>query len=143
MGETLTLEQRFWAKVNKGEADECWLWTGWKFVTGYGRMKIRGRAVPAHRLAYELLVGAIPDGLTIDHLCRNHACVNPAHLEPVTHRENVLRGISPSARQARQTHCKRGHPLSGANLVVRCDGARICMACRRDREHRKRAVRNG
>jgi hypothetical protein len=116
----------------------CWEWMGSRNEQGYGRMKVGGRYVSAHRIAYELFVGPIPDGLEPDHLCRNHACVNPSHLEPVTHRENVLRGASPSAQQARQTHCKRGHPLSGTNLVVRCDGARICKTCRREREHRKR-----
>ncbi len=84
-------EQRFWAKVSK--TDECWLWTGSK-NDGYGKFRpvANQRPVLAHRYAYELLVGPIPRDLTLDHLCRVHSCVNPEHLEPVTRRENILRG---------------------------------------------------
>lgn len=84
------LASRFWLRVHK--TDDCWLWTS-TLRRGYGRFWIApGRFVPAHRFAYELLVGPIPEGLELDHLCRNPACVNPAHLDPVTHRENVRRG---------------------------------------------------
>jgi len=83
----------------------------------------------AHRLSYEELVTEIPSGLELDHLCRNPACVNPWHLEPVPHRVNVLRGVSPNAMRARQTECKRGHPLAGENLHVTREGYRRCKTC--------------
>lgn len=88
----------------------------------------RRRAVLAHRLAYEILVGPVPAGLTLDHLCRNRACMNPAHLEPVTMRANVLRGEAPAARQARRTHCRHGHPLIPEPHAHR-SGRRYCPIC--------------
>jgi hypothetical protein len=93
----------------------------------------------AHRIVYMLLVGPIPFGYALDHLCRVRRCVNPAHLEPVTIAENVLRGEGTAARHARQTHCLRGHPLSGDNLVV-YGGDRHCRACT-DIVRRRRALR--
>lgn len=126
------LVERFWAKVEI--TDTCWLWQG-VFRGPYGAIQVGGkgsRMESAHRLAYEFLVGPIPDGLTIDHLCRNRSCVNPAHLEPVTSRENTLRGISPWALNARKTHCRHGHPLSGENLYLHPQrGTRLCKACAR------------
>lgn len=120
---------RFWSKVDRSGA--CWLWTGLKLPHGYGRFGIGGRAdhrdVLAHRFAYELLVGPIPGGLQIDHLCRVRACVNPAHMEPVTGAENTRRGGN-----AAKTHCKRGHEFSTANTYTRHDGRRQCRACHRE-----------
>ena len=121
------VEARFWAKVDK--TGECWLWTGARDRRGYGSVGIDGRTRIAYRVAYEWLVGAIPAGLELDHLCRNPSCVNPAHLQPVTHRENILRGAAPSAVNARKTQCAHGHPLSGGNLIVEDAGHRRCRRC--------------
>lgn len=118
--------ERFWRRVEK--SDSCWNWVG-HASGGYGRIRHDGTRVQAHRYAYETLVGPIPEGLQLDHLCRNRMCVNPDHLEPVTPRINYLRGVSPMAEQARQTHCRKAaHPLSGANLRVK-RGRRECVAC--------------
>lgn len=121
------------------QADGCWLWTGFVARNGYGRVRHGERIVRAHRHVYELLVGPIPDGLRLDHLCRVRHCVNPAHLEPVTHRENVLRGSSPIAQKAQQTHCIHGHRLDGGNLYVHpTDGTRKCRTCQRRRRSESR-----
>ena len=97
----------------------------------YGRFSPGGglARVLAHRVAYEISKGEIPDGLVIDHLCRNTYCVNPQHLEPVTHRVNCLRGVSPSAIHAQKTHCPHGHPYGPVNRR----GQRLCRVCRRAR----------
>lgn len=126
----MTREGRFWAKVDKNGPGGCWPWLG-AVRTGYGRFAVQQkRLVQAHRFAYELLVGPIPDGLELDHLCRNRACVNPDHMEPVTSRVNTLRGTSPAARNAVKTHCDAGHPLSPENTYV-WNGQRACKTCRR------------
>lgn len=120
---------KFWANVDRSDPSVCWEWTGTRSAKGYGVFS----GVRAHRAAYELLVGPIPAGLTIDHLCRNRACINPAHLEPVTNRENILRGESPSAIHARASHCPKGHQYDGANTWTDRRGWRTCRECRRDR----------
>lgn len=126
---TKTLAERFWPKVEKTET--CWLWTGAKGSSGYGQIAQGGRGAPilyAHRAAYELLVGTIPDGMQIDHVvargCRSTLCVNPAHLEPVTGRVNVQRGSIATA-----THCKRGHEFTERNTYRRRSGTRMCRTC--------------
>ncbi len=122
---------RLWTRVEKTET--CWLWTGHK-VSGYAMLSVSGKSTYAHRFAYELLVGPIPEGLQLDHLCRVRHCVNPAHLEPVTPRENVARGVSPAA--VRKIVCKRGHPLTeGPNLYLSPTGVRVCRTCRRMGTH--------
>ena len=112
----------FWPKVNKAGPGDCWIWTASKDRLGYGKF---GRpSVLAYRFSYELHRGKIPSGLELDHLCRNPSCVNPEHLEAVTHRVNMLRGIGPSAVNARKTHCKQGHPL-----VLNYGSRRYCGKC--------------
>lgn len=134
---------RFWAKVDRnGPVSErvgtrCWLWTA-AVHQGYGRFRLGGANLRAHVVAYELLVGPVPAGLEIDHLCRVRNCVNPAHMEPVSHGENVRRGNIDRAID--RLTCRRGHPFSGGNLTIRrSDGARICKACGRDKTRRYRA----
>lgn len=124
----------------------CWNWTGCTARNGYGKImtgsKLDGtkRASLAHRVSYEAFVGPIPPAMEIDHLCRNRRCVNPAHMEPVTHRENGLRGVSMAAQYAKRTHCIRGHEFSGDNLRIGRYGERICIACMRERR-RERTLR--
>lgn len=128
------VQDRFWSKVDKRGPDECWLWTGSLNTPGYAALGVEGKTYnSAHRLAYEWLVGPIPEGMHLDHLCRNRSCVNPAHLEPVTCRENILRGTNPPAQQARQTHCKRGHEFTPENTYrAPSDNRRHCRTCQRE-----------
>jgi hypothetical protein len=130
----LPLEERFWAKVRK--TPDCWLWTGSTVGTwGYGQVSIGRRRIPVHRYAYELLVGPIPDGLVIDHLCRVPHCVNPAHLEPVTEQVNILRGTGITAVNATKTACIHGHLFTAENTYI-WHGKRICRACVTERDRR-------
>lgn len=136
------IEKRLWPKVVKHEGG-CWEWTGRLNAGGYGEIKWRGRPYMVHRAVYELLVGPIPEGLTLDHTCHkreecaggnecpHRRCVNPAHLEPIPLRENVLRGNSLSGLNAAKTHCHLGHELAGENLYVTPSGARACRTCAR------------
>lgn len=117
----------------------CWVWQRMKNRKGYARIRWNGKIIEIHRMAYEAFIGPIPEGLVIDHLCRNPSCLNPEHLEAVTHKENTLRGNAPSALYAKQTHCKHGHPLSGANLRVEKDGGRTCKTCNREAVRRYKA----
>lgn len=129
---------RFWRKVDIGTGVECWPWTAGLTGAGYGIIswredgKVRNQG--AHRYAYEYLFGTIPEGLHLDHLCRNPRCVNPAHLDPVTPRVNALRGVGPSARNARATECKHGHPFTPENTWVDPKrNTRHCRECMRRR----------
>jgi hypothetical protein len=131
-----TLADRFWEKVDR--TGDCWLWTASLQPSGYGQFRVPGGVLLAHRVAYELLVGAIPDGLFIDHLCRVRNCVNPAHLEPVTNQENSRRGNSVQTINARKTHCKYGHLFDEENTYHRPDSpGRACRTCIRNRNARR------
>jgi hypothetical protein len=130
-----TALERFWSKVDVGSGGGCWTWTGARSKTGYGSFNV-GDGVwrSAHRFSYEIHVGTIPDGLALDHLCRETSCVNPLHLEPVTHHENIRRGVTPVQFHQRATRCHRGHALP-ENGYYR-DGGNgplvYCKACRRE-----------
>jgi hypothetical protein len=135
---------RFQAMVERNTPSGCWLWTGYVMPNGYGIFMSSGGRVLAHRFAYQHLVGPIPEGLTLDHVkergCTSRACCNPAHLEPVTMRENLLRGDGTSGRNARKTHCPQGHPYDEANTSLVRNRTRQCRACARERMRAKRAT---
>lgn len=121
-------QARFWSKVALPNEQGCMLWLGYINPNGYGRLSIRRQMRLAHRVSYELAYGEIPDGLPLDHLCRMRNCVAPLHLEAVTHRENALRGIGPTAANARKTHCPQRHEYTPENTYV-FGGSRNCRAC--------------
>jgi len=129
-----TALERFWAKVDLNgplwDSTPCWPWAA-GLVDGYGKFWVNGRHVRAHRFAYETYVGPIPEGMELDHLCRNRACVNWEHMEVVVHQVNILRGIAPSALNAAKTHCPEGHPLDGLNTLI-WGGKRRCRTCHRE-----------
>jgi hypothetical protein len=114
-------------------ATGCWLWTAYLDKNGYGRVPTRSCGhTMAYRLSYSAFVGPIPEGLTLDHLCRVHRCVNPAHLEPVTNSENTRRGFGQGMLNAKKTHCPNGHAYTAANTYVKpSEGRRRCKACRK------------
>ena len=134
-GDLMKLSDRFWSKVDD-RGSGCWTWLAAKNPKGYGRFSVRRRAYQAHRVAYELSVGPIPDGMMLDHLCRNRACVNPAHLEPVTNRINLLRGDTLPAANVAKTECRNGHGLTPDNTVTYPSGERRCKTCDRDKQRR-------
>lgn len=150
----MDLAERFMAKVDVRSDEECWPWTGGRYKCGYGSFRLsKSYATNAHRVAYELFVGPVPDGAHVDHLCHSRdtgcpggddcphrLCVNPAHLEPVTQRTNILRGKSLQAANAAKTHCPQGHPLSGDNLVKSKLPWRKCRTCH-NQQNREAAAR--
>lgn len=141
----MTTQERFHAQVEKAPDGGCWTWKS--LLNGdpdeYASFDVDGKQTYVHRWSYERHVGPIPKGMQIDHLCRNRACSNPEHLEPVTPRENVLRGDTIVAINAAKTECVNGHPLSGENLYVAPtdDGRRhrSCRTCRREASRRYEA----
>ncbi len=128
-----TADDRFWSKVRKPDVNGCWLWMGTQ-QKGYGRFGANGAMILAHRHAYKSLVGPIPKGLELDHLCRVRGCVNPSHLEPVTRLVNVRRGAGHGSEKA----CPSGHPYDEENTMHRGDGSRVCRTCNRERCRRYR-----
>lgn len=125
-----TLGSRFASNL-LSQDDGCIAWIGTKkYGRTYGLFQLGNTNVRAHRLAFETLRGVVPDGLELDHLCRNPSCVNPDHLEPVTHAENVRRSASPAGVNSRKTHCKRGHEFTPENTRIASDG-RVCRTCAR------------
>lgn len=131
------IEKRLWDNVDKTSSPiGCWEWRGFVNPSGYGHIYWKTRPHRVHRVSWMLLRGPIPEDKQLDHLCRNRICVNPEHLEVVTAKENTRRGFSPSGMRARQTHCIRGHSLSGDNLYHKNVGTRVerhCRQCDRDR----------
>lgn len=128
---------RFLSKIEV-QGNGCWLWKGYLNNKGYGKFSINSYPEYAHRFAYEQFRGSIPPDKEIDHLCRNHACVNPWHIRVATRQVNCLAGESPAAYAARSTHCINGHPWDLFNTHYRPDGSRYCRACGRERERKRK-----
>lgn len=137
-----------WLVSQTNVVGECWMWTGARNDhSDYGRITLRQEKVYVHRLSYELFVGPIPEGLTIDHICRNTGCLNPAHLRAVTQRDNTVKygKTGACAVNSRRTYCKNGHPFDSNNTRVRHNGHRQCKTCNRhhDRERYRRRKNAG
>lgn len=129
-----TIDRLLVELVRLDEATGCWLYTGTTHK-GYARVKVEGQRVMLHRALYERVVGPVPDGLELDHLCRVRNCVNPDHLEPVTHAENMARGA-----WAMRTHCRRGHELTAQNTRRHLGRKeRVCHECAQERSRAYRA----
>lgn len=142
-----TLGHRFGTKLWYDPETDCIEWMAAIRPDGYGHFQNRGRNWLAHRMAYEIGVGPIPKGLTIDHLCRNRGCQNPEHLEPVTNRENLRRGEGFGAVNSRKTVCDNGHAFTPENTYIVLKGgvpaARYCKACNRARARKYAARKRG
>lgn len=135
----MSLPERFWSKVDK--SGDCWEWTAYRAKNGYGMISVRtGHPALAHRVAWQLERGDIPAGMQLDHLCRNRGCVNPDHLEVVSNKTNTLRGIGPTAVNAKKSVCKRGHSLDDAYV---CKGLRYCRTCALLKQSLLRATGSG
>jgi HNH endonuclease len=131
---------RAMARLDTSNPAICWEWPG-SLSRGYGKIGTRNLSpLPVHRVVYEGIVGPIPAGMELDHLCRNRACANPAHLEPVTHRENGRRGFSGPGINARKTQCVKGHPFTESNTRLSARGSRSCRECHRLGEAARRRV---
>lgn len=137
MTRTKTPAERFWLKVNKsgpvsllrGAPGPCWIWEASSDRRGYGQFFDGNTMVKAYKWAYVSALGPVAAGLDLDHRCRVRACCNPAHLDPVDHRTNVLRGMSPGAISYRTNRCFKGHELTPENTGTRPNGSRICKTC--------------
>lgn len=140
-----TLRERIEAAFIPEPNSGCWIWTAVADSKGYGVLGVEGKNQKAHRLVHEMFKGPIPDGLHLDHLCRNRLCVNPDHLEPVTRRENILRGYGSAAQNARKDCCKNGHPFDEQNTRLQplASGgvARICRRCKREEMRARRLAK--
>jgi hypothetical protein len=125
---------QFWSHVDRKSDSECWNWTASKSSKGYGQFKINGKTIGAHVVSYFLLRGDYPKGLHLDHLCRNRACVNPTHLEPVTCKTNIQRGET-GKHQRDKTHCPKGHEYTAENTIFYTNKSgktsRYCRMCGR------------
>lgn len=134
---------RFWSRVDKRPGG-CWIWNGARTSDGYGRVRSNRRHLRTHRVAYLHLVGHVPEGLVIDHLCRERLCCNPEHLEAVTPEENYRRGSGAGVVNAAKTHCPKGHEYSPGNTgqYKRASGStyRRCLTCARNHMRSKRAA---
>lgn len=122
------LVNRFLAKINICKSG-CWEWTGSLYFNGYGQFRNGNHTGRAHRFAYEYFIDSIPQGMTLDHLCRNRKCVNPYHLEIVSRKINVLRGVGITAIYSKATHCIHGHPFNKENTYINPQGRRKCRLC--------------
>ena len=132
------LPARVAAKISIDD-NGCWMWTAYVSVYGYGRLRYETKNYPAHRFTYQWFVGEVEPGLDVDHLCRVRACCNPAHLEAVTRRENLLRGLTIPAMHAAKTECKSGHPFDATNTRIDpATGDRKCRACDKRNQQRYR-----
>lgn len=145
---------RFWEKVDRRHPGGCWIWTASTYRNGYGQFTVLGVPVKAHRWAYQNLVGRVPQGMQLDHLCHttdptcsggddctHRRCVNPAHLEPVTPQINAHRGNGMGGINIRKTHCKWGHPFDVANTRIGRDGRRVCRRCHANKCNQYRDAR--
>lgn len=132
------LPGRFKTKVFVNLDTHCWVWTACKTGGGYGLFGYQGKNVLAHRFSYQLILGEIPPGMQLDHLCRNRGCVNPSHMEPVSCRENLARGRTLMAANLLVQKCPNDHPYDELNTYVTKKGARQCRACARARYHRNK-----
>ena len=124
----IAVEHRIWSKIRK-RPNGCWEWIGAKNSGGYGSIKDSGKNRKTHRVMWEIQVGGLTPGLTLDHLCRNRTCCNPDHLEEVSLKENILRGEGVYAKNKRKTHCKSGHKFTEKNTYQRLTGQRACRKC--------------
>lgn len=131
----VSIQKRIFGGIEK--TADCWLWKGSPRPNGYCAIWYKQRSRLAHRLVYEILVGPIPEGLTIDHLCGNKRCVNPDHLEPVTQKENTLRAQKKAGILSAKTHCPQGHEYTEGNTNRSCRRRR-CLTCHREREASRR-----
>jgi len=130
-------DEMFWARVDK--TGECWIWTGARNPNGYGVVRRRPKRWLVHAYAWTEEHGPVPEGLELDHLCRNRICVRPSHLEPVTHAENMRRAHEANGTGKYALSCPHGHPYSGDNVRVEKRGYRFCVTCRREQRAAYRA----